>query len=63
VRDVRKFGRNWQKRGLRVLSMRKSHEAGPLIEVAGHGGEPGGPPKFRGCCEWYFFFPQTIRGR
>jgi len=43
--------------------MQKSHEAGPLIEVAGHGGEPGGPPKFRGCCEWYFFFPQTIRGR
>ena len=59
MRDVRKFGRNWQKRGLRVLSMRKSHEAGPLIEVVGHGREASHQVS-RGCCERSFFSPHTI---
>ena len=44
--------------------MRKSHKAGPLIEVAGHGREAWRAAQVsRGCCEHYFFSPYTIRGR
>jgi hypothetical protein len=44
--------------------MRKSHQAGPLIAVAGRGREAWRAAQVsRGCCERYFFTPHTIRGR
>ena len=35
--------------------MRRSYEAGPLLEVAGHGEKLGEPPQVpHGCCEQHF---------
>ena len=39
-------------------------DAGPLMEVAGHGREAWRAAKVsRGCCERCFFSPHAVRGR